>query len=587
MTKWIVGCGLLLSIALYVHADVLVLTDGTEIEAVTIIKKKEGYWIKNAAGESRTIPLSQVKEVRPGGASAAPVKTGGYKPIPGGSAAGGQRSDAFTTVKSKADRSESTLAAMTLWEKWIDANPKSPDLEAAKTELERWKKLQEEEAEKINGKWIGGDEKRKLLDKVNALIKQGVEKLENNQTVDGFKTLEEALKLYPNSFEANFSLGYNYLSKGAVGSGRGNIQYMDKSIQLLERAAKIKPKSAAVWSNLAIGYNFRKRYEQAVLVAYKGAKIRDDKDTVQNLVNAIAHAPPGMQKSNKKLQPIIEDAFILAKSHGIGLEGGTWMYVRPEPEDEAKVVSSGGDSDIDEGQPGPAWRGSGFFITPDGYLLTNHHVATGEPKTKIKKNISFRVRMDDGTSQAAELIAVDDQADIALMKVNVKTPVPFLKIAEDNPKQAAKALVLGYPNTGSSPTLQISEGTVKSINAGDEHEVWLDLNTTHGNSGGPIVDRNCRMIAILTAGRTVRETSNQFTIVLGVGPNQIKKFLESIGDKAPKNIIWEPPGTGEFDGEKLTDQAKKSTLMVIAVRLDPAEMANATATVTPTEEPKE
>jgi len=167
------------------------------------------------------------------------------------------------------------------------------------------------------------------------------------------------------------------------------------------------------------------------------------------------------------------------------------------------------------------------------------------------------------------------------MKIKVDQPVPFLKLADDNPKQASKLLVLGYPSTGSSRhTLQVSEGAVKSINEGDEHEVWMDLNTTHGNSGGPIVDRNGRVVAILTAGR------QQFnmTIVLGVGPKQIKKFFETIADKAPKNALWEPAGTGEFDGEKLADLAKKSTLLVMAIRVEKADIANATASATPTPE---
>jgi len=108
----------------------------------------------------------------------------------------------------------------------------------------------------------------------------------------------------------------------------------------------------------------------------------------------------------------------------------------------------------------------------------------------------------------------------------------------------------------------------------------MDLNTTHGNSGGPIVDRNGRVVAILTAGR------QQFnmTIVLGVGPKQIKKFFETIADKAPKNALWEPAGTAEFDGEKLADLAKKSTLLVMAIRVEKADIANATASATPTPE---
>src|SRR5207237_5777459 len=114
-----------------------------------------------------------------------------------------------------------------------------------------------------------------------------------------------------------------------------------------------------------------------------------------------------------------------------------------------------------EGKPGPAWRGSGFFITSDGFLITNHHVATGSPKSPVLKNISFLVRLDDGKQKNADLIAVDDKADIALMKIKSDSTLPFLKIADDNPRQAAQALVLGYPVTGlDEPSLRGSGGDV-------------------------------------------------------------------------------------------------------------------------------
>ena len=50
---------------------------------------------------------------------------------------------------------------------------------------------------------------------------------------------------------------------------------------------------------------------------------------------------------------------------------------------------------------------------------------------------AHNVRLDDGTEKNAELIAVDDKADIALMKVKSDSSVPYLKLADDNPKQAA------------------------------------------------------------------------------------------------------------------------------------------------------
>jgi hypothetical protein len=45
--------------------------------------------------------------------------------------------------------------------------------------------------------------------------------------------------------------------------------------------------------------------------------------------------------------------------------------------------------------------------------------------------------------------------------------------------------------------MQVSPGDIASINPGDDFEVWFHLSTTHGNSGGPIVDKNCRLIGIL------------------------------------------------------------------------------------------
>src|SRR5205823_6958093 len=314
-------------------------------------------------------------------------------------------------------------------------------------------------------------------------------------------------------------LGYYYLVKGAVGpNGRGNVAFQDKAIKSLETAAKINPSSAGTWSNLAIGYNFKSRYVESVEAAYKAVKIEDSKETVQNLVQAFAWAPDGLQHNNDKMKPIMEDAFILAGKRGISRDRGPFLYITPKPPGEDKITPT---EVAAEGKPGPAWSGSGFFVSEDGYLITNHHVATGDPKSAVNKNITFRVRLDDGSSKNAQLIAIDEKADIALMKIKTSSPIAFLKIAADNPRQGAKALVLGYPATFEEEmTLQISEGQVKSLHAGDEHEVWFDLNTTHGNSGGPIVDRSCHVIGILTGGATVYNV----TYVLGVGPNQVRAF---------------------------------------------------------------
>jgi S1-C subfamily serine protease len=539
-------------------ADTLTMKDGTKVEG-RVIPQGDRYWVKLADGSTKYIEKDKVASFSKGDSpSAAPVPAsvagGATKPASPAS------SGSFASVRSKAELVESPDLAVQMWQKFIDANPSPADLAQAKTELSKWQKLSDTGAEKINGKWIGGDEKKELLKNVREMVEEGYKAIENNQSLEGTKKLEEAMKIYPNSFEVNYLLGYFYLVKGAIGAnGHGNIAYQEKAVKCLETATKLNPMSAGAWSNLAICYNSRGRYADAVQAAYKAVKIEDTKGTVQNLVSAFAYAPPGMQSSNEKMKPILEDAAILAGKYGINPRGGGFVYIAPKPPKEDALVPS---EVADAGKPGPAWGGSGFFISADGYLITNHHVATGDPKGAVQKNISFLVRMDDGSEKNAELIAVDDKADIALMKVKTDSPVSYLKIADDNPRQAAQALVLGYPATGlEQPSMQVSAGDVASINPGDKYEVWFHLSTTHGNSGGPIVDKSGRLIAILSGGREVYNV----VYVMGVGPKQIKTFLATLGDKSPK-VEYAPAGTGEFNGETLTEQAKKATLLITAIR---------------------
>jgi len=334
--------------AIVVFGDTLKLKDGTKLEG-KVIPQGDKYWIKTADGQTRTIARDQVLSYEKGtpaapAAPAAPTLTG--KPTdttatpPSGSNASASAPMSFSSVKSKADKVESPIIAVSLWEKYIESNPSSADdLANAKAELAIWQKRDKDKAEKLNGKWIGGDEKKELMKKVRGLVTEGFKALEGSQSLEGMKKLEEALKLYPNSFEANYGVGYYYLVKGAVGAnGRGNIAYQEKALKSLETAVKINPSSAGTWSNLAIAYNFRSRYVESVDAAYKAVKIEDSKETVQNLVQCFTWAPDGLQHNNDKMKPIMEDAFILAGKHGVSRERGGFVYIRPKQPGEEKIV---------------------------------------------------------------------------------------------------------------------------------------------------------------------------------------------------------------------------------------------------------
>ena len=536
----------LLSVTLAVYADTLKLNNGTSIECTTVLDQGSKYWVKMPDGTTRTVNKSEVKEWVKGSAGKQTTASASKPAATGGAA--------FASLKSKADRSEGALAAVGMWSKWIDDNPTSPDIEAAKKELELWQQREKDGAEKVNGKWLSGADRKKLVSQSRALLDEGRKMAEGSQFLEGMKKIEESVAIYPNDFESNFQLGFLYLQKAVIGE-RVNKQYVDRAIKALEQAAKLNPDTAAVWSNLAIGYNFNKQYVLAVKTAYKAAKMQDDKGIVQNLVACIRYAPPGM-RNNSELKPIIDDTILLADRHGVQGAAG-FAYIPPDIKRD------------DQGRPqGVLSSGSGFVVTSDGYIITNRHVTCGgDPRGPIDQSMTFRVEFDDKSQKFAELIAVDDKADIALIKVKPDKPLPFLKIADDNPKQGSKALVLGYPALSEKHfgdhELMVAEGDVKGIIPGDMQEVKLNLNTTHGNSGGPIVDRANRVIGILQGGEQV----HNMLIVQGVGPNQIRDMMKRMGSTAPKlefaPLVADAP---EFNGERLTEGARGSTVYVLCIR---------------------
>jgi S1-C subfamily serine protease len=84
--------------------------------------------------------------------------------------------------------------------------------------------------------------------------------------------------------------------------------------------------------------------------------------------------------------------------------------------------------------------GSGLIISPDGYIVTNQHVAGRANKLKI------RVKLSNGKEYDAELLRDDDLQDLALIKVKAKEPLPFLSLEKLSPNLLGQTvLVLGNP----------------------------------------------------------------------------------------------------------------------------------------------
>lgn len=543
--------------AFTVLGDTLHMKDGTTMEG-RVIDQGDKYWLKDANGETHMVDKSIVSSWTRGDAAPATPSAGGTATPAAPSYSG---SSSFATAKSKADLVDSPIAAVGLWQNFIDGKPSAADLTAAKAELKHWQELMDGNGEKVNGKWVWGDDREKLLQKVRKLMAEGTEALESNQTIVGIEKLEEAVKLYPNNFEANFELGYYNLLKG-VEAGRNNSK-IDAGIKSMELAVKLRPNSAAALSDLAIAYNFKQRYQLSVETAYKAVKIEDSKGTVQNLINTISYAPPGMQ-NNSKVKPIMQEAIILAGKYGISPSSSAdWVWVRPEeeqPQARGAHKGGGGEDEDKSGPPGIIGNGSGFFISSNGYILTNRHVA--------KEGDYLMVRLSDNTLKLADRIVIDDEQDMAVIKIKTTTPMGFVRLAKyDHPAVGADVAVFGFPIQsifGMKSNVKMTRGIVTAVDTDAELcDVTVDAAVNPGNSGGAMVDKRGNLLALTAMKTFSSEDEHISSYGLGYSDFRVRKFFKKQAVKlADAHLV---DGTDDAPALSNEDLAARMTPITVCI----------------------
>lgn len=141
--------------------------------------------------------------------------------------------------------------------------------------------------------------------------------------------------------------------------------------------------------------------------------------------------------------------------------------------------------------------GSGFIVTEDGHILTNHHVVAG--------NAQLTVTLANKKQYKARVLGIDRRNDLALVKIDPREKLPVLKLGEsDGLRVGQKVLAIGNP-FGLEGTL--TTGVVSSIGrtiAGEsgralEDMIQTDAAINPGNSGGPLLDSHGFVIGINTA----------------------------------------------------------------------------------------
>jgi serine protease Do len=143
----------------------------------------------------------------------------------------------------------------------------------------------------------------------------------------------------------------------------------------------------------------------------------------------------------------------------------------------------------------PVAQGSGFFISQDGYIVTNNHV--------VADGNAYSVVLENGTELPAKLVGTDPRTDLAVLKVDPKGQnFTYVSLSDDKKVRVGDWVVaVGNPfGLGGTVTAGIVSALGRDIGAGPYDDfIQIDASVNRGNSGGPAFNLNGQVIGINTA----------------------------------------------------------------------------------------
>ncbi len=175
-------------------------------------------------------------------------------------------------------------------------------------------------------------------------------------------------------------------------------------------------------------------------------------------------------------------------------------------------------------------QGSGFFISADGFAVTNNHVVDGADKVEVT--------MDDGKTYTAKVIGTDPRTDVALIKVAGRTDFPFAKLSDGKPRIGDWVLAVGNPfGLGGSVTAGIVSASGRDIGNGPYDDfIQIDAPVNKGNSGGPAFNTDGEVMGVNTA--IYSPSGGSVGIAFSIPASTVKGVIAQLKDKGSVSRGW-------------------------------------------------
>src|SRR5215467_1695196 len=208
-----------------------------------------------------------------------------------------------------------------------------------------------------------------------------------------------------------------------------------------------------------------------------------------------------------------------------------------------------------------ATQGSGFFITADGYAVTNRHVVENDNTAEIKT--------EDQKTYRAKVIGVDSVSDLALLKVEGRNDFPHVRLADKLPRVGDWILAIGNPfGLGGTVTRGIVSARERNLGtSADEDLIQIDASINRGHSGGPTFDLDGNVIGVNTT--IISPTGGSTGIAFAIPADTVRMVVDQLREKGDVTRGWLGIQMKPVTAEIADNLGFKSTKGAVVVQLQP------------------
>ena len=183
--------------------------------------------------------------------------------------------------------------------------------------------------------------------------------------------------------------------------------------------------------------------------------------------------------------------------------------------------------------------GSGFVISSDGFIVTNHHVINGADQITIEFN--------DGSFRDAVVIGSDENIDIALLKVDSETMLEFVEFGDSDISRVGDwVMAMGNPlGQGFSVSVGIISARNRELSGNYDDYIQTDAAINRGNSGGPLFNMNGEVVGVNTA--ILSPTGGSIGIGFSMASNVVEPVVKQLKEFGEVRRGWLGVSIGDLN----------------------------------------